>query len=46
MPSDLTDTNKAIIFEILDANLNSMILGAQLHGEQSHFMSLYVCADQ
>ncbi|SJL11382.1 uncharacterized protein ARMOST_14785 [Armillaria ostoyae] len=32
IPSDLTDTNKAIIFQQLDAHLNSITLEALLHG--------------
>ncbi len=46
IPSDLTNNDKALIFQILDGYLNSMMLYALLHGEQPHFMSLYVCADQ
>lgn len=46
IPSDLTNDNKAFIFQVLDSYLNSIILYALLHGEQPHFMSLYVCADQ
>ncbi len=46
IPSDLTNNDKVFLFQILDAWLNSTILYALLHGEQPHFMSLYVCADQ
>ena len=46
IPSDLTNDDKASIFQDLDANLNSMILYALLHGEQPCFVSSYVDADQ
>ncbi len=46
IPSDLTNDTKALIFQVLDGIWNSMMLYALLHGEQPHFMSLYVCADQ
>ncbi len=44
--SDLTNNDKALAFQILDAELNSMILYALLHGEQYHFVTLYVGDDQ
>ncbi len=32
IPSDLTDDDKAFLFQTLDASLNSVILYALLHG--------------
>lgn len=46
IPPYLTDDNKAFIFQIRDAELNSTILFALLYGEQHHFVSSYVGADQ
>ncbi len=46
IPSDLSDNDKALGFQFLDAQLNSMILMALLYGEQHHFVSSYVGADQ
>ena len=46
IPSDLTDNYKAFMFEVVDGQLNTMILYALLHGEQHHFMSSYVGANQ
>ncbi len=33
IPSELTDDDKALVFQILDSSLNSKILFALLHGE-------------
>ncbi|KAK0209254.1 hypothetical protein DFS33DRAFT_1451951 [Desarmillaria ectypa] len=41
IPPDLTDADKAIIFQGFDAILNSMILYSQLHG--AHFHSSDIC---
>ncbi len=46
IPSDLTDDDKAIMFQYIDALLNSMILYALLHDEQPRFVSSYVGVDQ
>ncbi len=46
IPADLSDTDKAAIFQTLDAQLNSKILFALLHGEQHHFVSSYIGTDQ
>ncbi len=45
IPSDLTDSDKALLFQILDAQLNSGILNALLYGGQQHLMSLHVGVD-
>ncbi len=46
IPSDVPDDYKALIFQYLDAQLNSKILEALLYGEQHHFVSSYVGTDQ
>ncbi len=46
VPSDLTDNDKASMFQDIDDEFNSMVLRALLHGEQHCFASSYVGADQ
>ncbi len=45
IPPDLTDNDKANIFQVLDAQLNSRILYALLYGGQRHLVSLHVGVD-
>ncbi len=45
IPSDLTDDDKASIFQCLDAALNSTILYALLHGGQRRSVSWHVGID-
>ncbi len=46
VPSDLPDDDKAYAFQCLDAQLNSTILYALLHGGQQHLLSWNVGVDQ
>ncbi len=45
IPSDLTDDDKAVLLQSLDAVLNSGILYALLHGEEQRSVSQHVGAD-
>ncbi len=45
IPSGFTDDDKALILQYLDANLNSRILYALLHGQQRRSVSWRVGVD-
>ncbi len=45
IPSDLTDDQKAFMFQFLDAELNSEILYALLHGEHRCSVSRHIDVD-